>query len=504
MAKELKANDTEVTKSAKEESTLFETLYPNGYRPYKIKWFDITTAIVLLLIAFIAYVKTLTPSVCAGDSGELTTAVYNMGACHPPGYPLYGIMGKLFTFIPVKDIAFRVNMFSAFSAAGAVLFLYLILVKLLGFNRDENKPTLQIQIPAIAGSFLFAFSFTQWSQAVIGEVYALNALLSAAMLFVMLIWFEELIYYRKEKHLHFAERTTILLAFIMGLSLTDHQLPMWYIVAWILVLAIPAFIIIASEREKKFTDQIKQRLLPFIGFGAVLVIALALFYVKAYKPALILADDVPGILIGIFIIPVYLTVYTIANKITKPKENWVDRFFAIFMVAFWVFIFAMTIYLYMVIRARAIAPLAEPKPLSWGDTQTLDILFNHMLRKQYGTPSGNLNDMLGQLKAVFNFNVEQFNWINIIIAFVGVVYLFMKEKMWGLFTVIAVLLFSVVLVKFINFETDPRTLSFQEVFFIQEFLIIAIYISFGYQALLDLVTKGKKMFAKKPLGDNGL
>ncbi len=484
-------------KQPKEEKSLFQSLYPDGYKPYRIRWFDAVIAIVLFVVAAIGYIKTLTPSVCAGDSGELTTAVYDMGACHPPGYPLYGIIGKLFTFIPVGDIAYRMNLFSGISAAGAVLFLYLIVVKLLGFNRDPGRISLQIQVPAIGATFLFAFSQTHWSQAVIGEVYALNVLLSAAVLYVMLLWFEELIFYRKEEHLHFAERTTILLAFVMGLSLTDHQLPMWYIVAWLFLLAIPALIIIASEQPKHFVEDLKSRIGPIVVFVITVAIAFILFYVNAYSKPIIMQNDRVPILIAILIVPVYLTGYVLVVKLLRIQENWVDRFMKIFMISFWVLIFAMTMYLYLLIRARAIAPLPEPKPLSWGDTVRLDILFNHMLRKQYGRPGGDLVDMGGQLWAVVKFNVEQFGIINIIFAAIGIVLLFMRDKMWGLFSVSAVVLFMVVLVKFINFETDPRTLSFQEVFFIQEFLIVAIYIGFGYQFVLDFATEGIGMFKKK-------
>ncbi len=451
------------------------------------------------MLAAIGYIKTLTPSVCAGDSGELTTAVYDMGACHPPGYPLYGIVGKLFTFIPVGDIAYRMNLFSGISAAGAVLFLFLICLKLLGFNRDTGKMSLQVHIPAIAATFMFAFSLTHWSQAVIGEVYALNVLLSAAVLYMMILWFEEIIYFRKEKDLHFAERTTILLAFVMGLSLTDHQLPMWYIAAWALAFAIPAILIIADEDRERFKSELISRLGPIVLFVLAIAIAFLLFIVYAYNKPLIMPGDLPPILIAIFIIPTYLTGYVIVVKLLKIRENWVDRFMRIFMVSFWVFLFAMTMYLYLLVRAQAIAPLPEPKPLSWGDTVSLDILFNHMLRKQYGRAGGNLRDMGAQMFSVVKFNVEQFGIVNALFAIVGIFLLFKRDKIVGFFSVVAVLLFAVMLVKFINFETDPRTLSFQEVFFIQEFLIIAIYIGFGYQFVLDVATEGIAYFKKKAL-----
>lgn len=484
--------------NAKKESTLFEWFYKKGYSPYQVKWYDVVIALVLFVVAAIVYIKTLTPSVCAGDSGELTTAIYNMGACHPPGYPLYSILGKLFTFIPVGDIAYRINLFSAISGAGAVLFLYLLLVKLLGLNRDIGKLNIKVHLPAIAGSILFAFSLTNWSQAVIGEVYALNILLSSAMLYIMLLWYEELIYFRKEKTLHFAERRTVLLAFIMGLSLTNHQLPMWYIAAWGLFLVLPVIMLIISERSKEFGKQLRERIGPISIFAILIVIVILIFKKNAMDPGLILEKNKLPILIAIFIIPAYLTAYTIFVKIMKPKENWVDKFLEIFMYGFWLLMFAMTVYLYMMVRACAIWPIPEPKPLSWGDTRKIDILFNHMLRKQYGRGGGgDLRNLGGQWLAVLKFHVKQIHWVNAVLAVIGVVYLFIKDKIWGIFTFFAMFILSVMLIKFVNFQVDPRTLSFQEVMYIQSFYIMAIYVAFAYQLILDLTTGLKKLIEKR-------
>lgn len=476
--------------SESKQNSLFESLYPHGFTPYKTKWFDILISFILLIIVFIGYIKTLTPSVGAGDNGELVTTLYNMGAGHPPGYPLYGIVGKLFTFLPFGDIAYRVNLFVALSAAGSVLFLYLIAIKLLGMNRDNGKLRLSIHIPAIACSFIFGFSLTHWGQAVGGEVYSLNIFLVSFLLYIMILWYEEMIYFRNEAKIHFADRMTIFLGFVMGLSLTNHQLPVWYIVAYAIILLPSTIFIVIADRSEKFFTEFKNRLLVFGIFIFTILLALYLFYKYGYSNRLLFPKDVPYILIAIFIIPTFTSVYVIVTKVLKLEENWVDRFLEMFSYAFWLLIFAMTIYLYLLIRARALASLPDPKPLSWGDTQTLDILFNHMMRKQYGIGGGgDLNNFGGQFLAVIKFCIEQFHPINFVIAIIGLIYMFFREKIWAIYTLFAMLLFDVALIKFINFEIDPRTLSFQEVFFIQQFFIFAIYIGYGFQLLLDLTSR---------------
>ena len=545
------------------ESALFRGLYPKGFSPYRVRWFDILIAVLLFFLSATVYIRTITPSVTAGDSGELTTAVYNMGACHPPGYPLYGILGKLFTFIPIGDIGYRVNLFSAISAAAAIFMFYLILVKLLGMNRKEQFPSFSVHIPAIAGAVLFAFSRTNWSQAVIGEVYALNIFLVALMIYVMLIWYEEIIYFRHSEKPHFAERLTFLLALVMGLSVTDHQLPVWYVIGFVLFLAPPTLILImgrhAPSVDKAFekhlggifsafnigfaalvvllalmilvgnTSVILALLLLFFVYGAVfyliysdgknnkspmgkqladrlIVIAVfiaiailsgGLFYKYVYNSNLILPQNMPVIWVSIFLLPVSLTVYTLYAKLVIKEDNWVDNLIYLITIAFWLLIFAVSLYLYLMNRAKALVSLTEPKPLSWGDTRSFDILLNQMLRKQYGRPGSSVSNYFGQLKALFNLSVVQFNWVNYIFVGIGLIYMFFKEKVWAFFTLMSTLFFIVIMTRFINFEVDPRSMAIQEVMFIQAFMIMAIYAAFGYQLLFD----AKNIFVKIKNGD---
>jgi hypothetical protein len=476
------------------ESPLFNQIYPKGYTPYRIKWFDIVIAALICLFAFILYVKTIPPSIIAGDHGELVTEAYNMGAGHPPGYPLWVMLGKLFTFIPVGDIAFRISLFIAVSGAGAVFFLYLICVKLLGLNRDKGNLSLSVHLPAIAASFAFAFSKTFWAQVGGGKMYPLNAMLVAIVLFVVIIWYEEMISYRSEPQLHFAERKTILLAFVMGLSLTNHQLPLWVIASFIVVMIPMTIAIVASERSKKFSEEFKKRAFYIFLAVAALVISGALLMIYGYTKRLIFEADVPYILTGFFLVPAFLTVYTVAVKVTKTQFNWVDKFFEVLTYGLWLFFFAFSIYLYLMVRARALAPLPDPKPLSWGDTQTLDILFNHITRKQYGIGGGSdISNFAGQLWEALKFHMDQYSIINFILVVVGLVVMFVKEKIFTIFTVVAMLFLTVTLVKFVNPDLDIRTLSFQIVMYCQNFLMMGIFLAFGYQFILDLVTGKTKV-----------
>ena len=82
---------------------------------------------LIFLLSFAVYLITLCPTVYVGDSGEFTTAAYTLGITHPPGYPLYVLLGKIFTLIiPFGNIAYRINLMSAFFGALSCGIVYLI------------------------------------------------------------------------------------------------------------------------------------------------------------------------------------------------------------------------------------------------------------------------------------------------------------------------------------------------------------------------------------------
>jgi len=136
--------------------------------------------LTLSTLAFILYTFTLSPSINFGDSPELVSAAYNLGIAHPPGYPLYSLVGKLFAFIPAGgDIAGRVNLLSAFFAAASVFMAALITTRLAG---DKSR------LGAVFAALVLALSPTLWSQAVVAEVYTLNLFIFSLLVFLLLRW----------------------------------------------------------------------------------------------------------------------------------------------------------------------------------------------------------------------------------------------------------------------------------------------------------------------------
>jgi hypothetical protein len=123
------------------------------------------------------YARTLAPGLLPGDSGELQTLSALLGNTHPTGYPIYLLIGKLFTWLPVGDVAYRINLLSAVMAALAVAGVYLAGRLLVGHR-----------LPALVGAIALAVSPTLWSQAVIAEVYTPGAVCLVAVLVCLLAW----------------------------------------------------------------------------------------------------------------------------------------------------------------------------------------------------------------------------------------------------------------------------------------------------------------------------
>ena len=142
----------------------------------------------------------MAPTVYGLDSAELTTGAYVLGIVHAPGSPLFLLLGHLFTWLPFGDVGYRLNLLSAGTAAGALGFVYAIVVRLTGQR-----------LVALATAWLLGFSYYYWITAVAAELYAPHACFVAALIWMGLQWRDE------HRPLHLC-----LFALVYGLGLSNH------------------------------------------------------------------------------------------------------------------------------------------------------------------------------------------------------------------------------------------------------------------------------------------
>ena len=164
----------------------------------------------LFLAVWTLYVLSASSAIGWLDSPEFGSAAYSLGVPHSPGHPLPTFLGKLLSFIPFGEIAWRINLASALAAAGAAVFLWSCGLRLLC-----PAPTIvSIKNSLLSGLFAFvvALSTAYWSNAIRAEVYALQAFLLLACVDSVLRWNET----PSMKHL-------LLSCFYMGLALSNHH-----------------------------------------------------------------------------------------------------------------------------------------------------------------------------------------------------------------------------------------------------------------------------------------
>ncbi|WP_310394597.1 DUF2723 domain-containing protein [Hymenobacter sp.] len=191
---------------------------------------------LVFAIAAVTYLLTLEPTASFWDCGEFIACSYKLLVPHPPGAPTFLLLGRLMSLLSFGDVtkvAVLINALSGLSSAFTVLFLFWIITRmarklvLRGEARDHaltaesieptGYQTLLILSAGAVGALAFAFSDSFWFNAVEGEVYAMSALCTAAVVWIMLKW---------EGHADEpdSDKWLILIAYAIGLSIGVHLL----------------------------------------------------------------------------------------------------------------------------------------------------------------------------------------------------------------------------------------------------------------------------------------
>ena len=182
--------------------------------------------------ALVLYLVTLAPTVTFEDSGELIAAAYTLGVPHEPGYPLWTMIAHLFTWLPVGDVAYRVNLMSAVCsslAAALIAWMTLLVIDGMAAARPGARLTSSTWLPELEGQALWlacaaaaaagilaATARTTWSQSIIAEVYGLNAALVGLLALLTVAW-------TRSATPKGRTRLFYAICFVLGLGLTSHD-----------------------------------------------------------------------------------------------------------------------------------------------------------------------------------------------------------------------------------------------------------------------------------------
>lgn len=142
----------------------------NRSYPHDVVRFAKPDTCILFVGTFAVYLYCAYPALAPRDSADLALAALNLGVAHPPGYPLYSVLGRLWIeLLPLGNPAYRLNILSALAGAGAVVCVFAGIKRAAGFW------------PGMGAALSLAFSVSLWKFSLLSEMYSLHALFIAAL-----------------------------------------------------------------------------------------------------------------------------------------------------------------------------------------------------------------------------------------------------------------------------------------------------------------------------------
>ena len=212
----------------------------------QFKLFDRILGGLVFIIAMVTYGLTIEPTASFWDCPEFISTATKLEVGHPPGAPFFMLTGKfvsLFASDPTQ-IAYCINMLSAFFSALTILFLYWTITHLarrILVQKDQEIRAWQLITclgSGLVGALAYTFSDTFWFSAVEAEVYAYSSFLTAIVFWLILKWEEHADEPRSDRYL-------LLITYLMGLSIGVHLLNL---------LTIPAIVLVYYYRKYQNTN----------------------------------------------------------------------------------------------------------------------------------------------------------------------------------------------------------------------------------------------------------
>jgi len=327
---------------------------------------------IVFSIASAVYIITSEPTMSFWDCGEYISTAFKLEVGHPPGAPLFQLIGRffsLFAFGDVTHVARMVNTMSALASGFTILFLFwtitMIAKKIILREGGMTKQKMwTIMGAALVGSLAYTFTDSFWFSAVEGEVYAMSSFFTAIVVWAIFKWEE----HADEQH---AYRWLILIAYLMGLSIGVHLLNL---------LAIPAITFVYYFKKYPnpgWKGMVLTLILSIVILAIVMyliipwIIKLAGLFELFFINSLGLPFNSGTViyfllLIGLIIWGIYYT-----KKKGKPVWNAI-------VLALTFIVIGYSSFLMLVIRSNADTPIDENNP------ENAMYLLAYLNREQYG------------------------------------------------------------------------------------------------------------------------
>lgn len=316
---------------------------------------------LLFVFVFIIYAFSVSKTIAFWDSAEFITSNYHLQATHSPGAPFYTLFCNfILLFFPASYAALVSNFISAFFGALTIVFVYKIVrVVVLKITSDNNKLAI---FSAIVSGLTLAFSNSFWAVSTEAEVYTLSSFLLVVLFYLMLLW-------HASNSFVFSGRITILIAFVLGVSMSVHLIN--------LAVLIPMSLFYIHK--KKHLNWTSILIGPFIGL--FLFLFLYSFGVQGF---LKVASKTDIWLVNSYNLPVnsglFLLVFLFLGGaffglLRSYRKN--NIFIHTILLSILYFVIGMSSYLMPVMRNNVVTPFSNQI------TSTNDLL-NYIQAKQFG------------------------------------------------------------------------------------------------------------------------
>jgi tetratricopeptide (TPR) repeat protein len=423
-------------------------------------------SVFVFLVSFVAYLKTMAPTASFWDCGEFIACSYILGIAHPPGTPLFVLIGRIVSIIPFYgEVAARINFISVLSSALSVWLGFLLIVKLIGYwEKAQPSPWIKLgkYVGGVAGSLFMAFSTTFWSNSVEAEVYGAAMFLMLLILYLGLVWMD----HRKTPR---GTKLLIFIAYLGFLSLGIHM-------TTFIVMPAVFLLVVLVDRE---------RLLDWRFWITGLVLMLVMHSVEPFLLAM----------------GTWFVISLLLMSVSSNKKAWGLAFSIIAVSAM-----AYSVQLFIPIRSALDPAIDENNPRDWESFK------GFLERKQYGQESmiarmfyrrGTWADQFGAKERMgfWGFFREQYMskalwFIPIFFGLFGIWEQIRRRKREGVVLLFLLLACTVGLVLYMNFAdgTKPDKLTGEiinievrdrDYFFTPGFMFFALIMGLGIAAFLE-------------------
>ncbi|MEN9999007.1 MAG: hypothetical protein RI922_1997 [Bacteroidota bacterium] len=336
---------------------------------------------LVFLIATVVFFITIEDTVSLWDCGEYITAAYKLEVGHPPGAPLFMVLGRLFSFFAnPEDVAVWINRLSAVSSSLTVMFMFWSMTLLLKKIAHKGKEVLStgdsiaIFGASFVGALAYTFSESFWFSAVEGEVYAMSSLFTAVIFWAILRWDDEMRHVQNGtlSNEYAPNRWLLLIMFLLGLAIGVHLLG---------ILVVPAISFVIYFRYKQVAD-VKGILLTgvlsivILGFIQEGVIPGSISLASSFEVAFVNTLGLPFYAGTIFFFATLILLCVWLIRLARKKGNAILYNATMGLI---VLLIGYGSFAVIVIRSNANTPLDE------NDPENLVTLTSYLKREQYGS-----------------------------------------------------------------------------------------------------------------------